>query len=60
MNSLAKMFVVDGMVSLGLLALAKFAPEQHRQLTEQAKEAARGVAPELVEQLEQAQQGASE
>lgn len=51
MNALAKMVVLDGAVSLGLLALAKFAPEVHRQLTEQAKAAGREIAPQLTELL---------
>lgn len=55
MSALVKMFVLDGAVSLGLLALAKFAPETKRQLEQQAKDAARQAAPELVSQLEQQQ-----
>jgi uncharacterized membrane protein YebE (DUF533 family) len=53
MNVLGKMIALDGMFALGMLALARFAPEQKQALEQAAKEALTQVAPETAEQLEQ-------
>lgn len=60
MNALGKMLALDGMFALGMLALARFAPEQKRQLEQGAKDLLAEVAPETAEQLEQLQQQAAE
>lgn len=59
MNALGKMIALDGMFALGMLVLARFAPEQKRALEQSAKEALAQVAPETAEQLEQLEQEAA-
>lgn len=56
MNALGKMLALDGMFALGMLALARFAPETKKALEQQAKETLAQVAPETAEQLEQLEQ----
>lgn len=60
MNALGKMLALDGMFALGMLALARFAPETKKALEQQAKEALAQVAPETAEQLEQLEQQTAE
>jgi len=59
-NALGKMLALDGMFALGMLALARFAPETKKALEQQAKEALAQVAPETAEQLEQLEQQTAE
>ncbi len=60
MNALGKMLALDGMFALGMLALARFAPETKKALEQQAREKLAEVAPETAEQLEQLEQQAAE
>jgi acetylornithine/succinyldiaminopimelate/putrescine aminotransferase len=60
MNALGKMLFLDCAFGIGMLALARFAPETKKALEEQAKETLAQVAPETAEQLEQLQQQAAE
>ena len=60
MNALGKMLALDGMFALGMLALARFAPETKKALEQQAKETLAEVAPEAAEQLEQLEQQTAE
>jgi hypothetical protein len=55
-NALGKMLALDGLFALGMLALARFAPETKKALEQQAKETLAQVAPEAAEQLEQLEQ----
>jgi len=59
-NALGKMLALDGMFALGMLALARFAPETKKALEQQAKETLAEVAPEAAEQLEQLEQQTAE
>jgi hypothetical protein len=59
-NALGKMLALDGMFALGMLALARFAPETKKALEQQAKETLAQVAPETAEQLEQLEQAQAE
>ena len=58
MNALGKMLALDGLFALGMLALARFAPETKKALEQEAKDALAQLAPETAEQLEQLEQGA--
>ena len=60
MNVLGKILFLDCAFGIGMLALARFAPETKKALEEQAKETLAQVAPETAEQLEQLQQQAAE
>lgn len=60
MNALGKILFLDCAFGIGMLALARFAPETKKALEEQAKETLAQVAPETAEQLEQLQQQAAE
>ena len=60
MNALGKLLFFDGMFGLGMLALARFAPETKKALEQQAKETLAQVAPEAAEQLEQLEQQTAE
>jgi len=55
-NALGKMLALDGMFALGMLALARFAPETKKALEQEAKDALAQVAPETAEQLQQLEQ----
>jgi hypothetical protein len=51
-NALGKMLALDGMFALGMLALARFAPETKKAIEQQAKETLAQIAPETTEQLD--------
>lgn len=51
--------MLDGMFTLGMLALARFAPETKKAIEQQAKDALTEVAPDVAEQLAQLEQGSS-
>ncbi len=56
MNALGKMMALDATFALGMLALARFAPESKKALEERARTALEQVSPEAAEQLEQLEQ----
>lgn len=60
MNALGKILFLDCAFGIGMLALARFAPETKKALEEQAKETLAQVAPETAEQLEQLEQQTAE
>ncbi|MDD5012763.1 MAG: hypothetical protein PHQ66_03930 [Candidatus Nanoarchaeia archaeon] len=53
MNALGKMLALDGLFALGMLGLARFAPETKKQIEETATGALKEAAPELAQQLEE-------
>jgi hypothetical protein len=53
-NALGKILFLDCAFGIGMLALARFAPETKKALEEQAKETLQQAAPELAAQLEEA------
>lgn len=56
MNGLGKLMALDALFGVGMLVLARFAPEVKSVLEQQAKGALAQVSPEAAEQLEQLEQ----